>query len=121
MESYNANHKTAMEKIAIQEQQIDSITDIVESFSTHFANIGERQTKMEQQMLSQTKSLQSPTQTIDSLTKFILGPSALTPDSQIPTKPQYTPYTPTKSHPISQLTPNIREPIPTAVGDGNPL
>ena len=121
MESYNADHKTAMEKIAVQEKQIDSITDIVEGFSTHFSNIGERQTKMEQQMLGQTKSLQNLTQTIESLTKFILGPTALTPESQNPTQSQYSPYTPTKGHPISQLTPNIREPIPTAVGDGNLL
>jgi hypothetical protein len=42
LESYNADHKTAMEKIAIQEQQINSITDVVEGFSTHFANIRER-------------------------------------------------------------------------------
>merc|ERR1712115_71149 len=93
LESYNADHKTAMEKIAVQEKQIDSITDIVEGFSTHFSNIGERQTKMEQQMLGQTKSLQNLTQTIESLTKFILGPTALIPESQNPTQSQYTPYT----------------------------
>ena len=72
-------------------------------------------------MTAQTKSLQNLTQTIESLTQFILGKPSYVPYHPINNTPQYTLYTPTKDHPITQLTPNSREPIPTAVGDGNPL
>ena len=52
LELYKTDHKIVMEKIAIQEQQIDSIADVVESSTTHFSNIGERQTKMDEQIRS---------------------------------------------------------------------
>ena len=107
-----------MEKIAIQEQQIHSIANVVEGFTTHFSNIGDRQTKMKNQMTAQNKSLQHITQTIESLTQFILGKPSYTPDPPINNTPPYTPYTPTKGHPITQLTPTSFEPISTAVVDG---
>ena len=107
-----------MEKIAIQEQKIHSIANVLEGFTTHFSNIGDRQTKMENQMTAQNKSLQHLTKTIESLTQFILEKPSHTPDPPINNTP---PYTPIKGQPITQLTPTSREPISTAVGDGTPL
>ena len=69
-------------------------------------------------MTAQNNSLQHLTQTIETLTQYILGKPFYPPNPPITNTP---PYTPTKSQLITQLTPNSREPIPTAVGDGNSL
>ena len=68
LESYNVDRKKAMEKINIQEKQIHSIANVVEGFTTHFSNIGDRQTKIENQMTAQNNSLQHLTRTIETLT-----------------------------------------------------
>ena len=58
-----------MEKNNIQEKQIHSIANVVEDFATHFSNIGDRQTKIENQMTAQNNSLQHITPTIETLTQ----------------------------------------------------
>ena len=107
-----------MEKNAVQEKQIHSIVNIVEGFTTHFSNIGDRQTKIENQMTAQNNSLQHLTQIIKTPTQYILGKPSH------PLKNPITntlPYTSIKGQLITQLTPNSCEPIPTAVSDGMPL
>ena len=107
-----------MEKINVQEKQIHSITHVVEGFTTHFSNIGDRQTKIEKQMTVQNNSLQHLTRTIETLSHYIIGKSTYPSHPPITDTP---PYTPTKTQFIIQLTSNSREPIPTSVGGGKLL
>ena len=92
-----------MEKIASQDKHILSITNIIHNFAQQFTNIGDRQTKIENQMTAQNKSLQQLTSNIDQLTQYIIGKPP--PTQNIP-HPSHL-LTPLKGHTITQLTPML--------------
>ena len=121
LENINKNHIRAMEKIESQDKHILSITNVIDNFAQQFTNIGDRQTKIENQMTAQNKSLQQLTSNIDQLTQYIIGNPP--PTQNIHHLPHV--LTPLKGQTITQLTPMLtptnREPITTAVADGIPL
>merc|ERR1712115_301265 len=91
LETFYKDHKQAMEKINVQEKQIHSIAHVVEGFTTHFSNIGDRQTKIEKQMTVQNNSLQHLTRTIETLSHYITGQHTYPIHPMIINSPSYTP------------------------------
>jgi hypothetical protein len=72
IDQINTNHSKAMEKIATQDQNIQTIANVIEEFAHQFTNIGERQTKIEDQMTAQNQSIHKLTTTIEQLSQYII-------------------------------------------------
>merc|ERR1712115_376410 len=91
LEAFYKDHKQAMEKTNVQEKQIHSIAHVVEGFTTHFSNIGDRKPKIEKQMTVQNNSLQHLTRTIETLSHYITGKHTYPSHPMIINFPSYTP------------------------------
>merc|ERR1712183_783539 len=89
LEAFYNDHKQAMEKINTQEKQIHSLAHTVEGFTTHFSNIGDRQSNIEKQMTVQNNSLQHLTRTIETPSHYILRKSTYPSNPPVTNTPPY--------------------------------